>query len=129
MLRDTDIVKIPFEINGEKRYLRYNMNSRLYLEYTLENPDVLQKNPKFWTFDETIHMLRALLMDSYYTENKEFIDARDFMKVRPHLSEIGRYLDENDMDNLVHTIVSGIVSFFPESPIGLKDSQNPHKAM
>lgn len=129
MLSDIDIVKIPFEINGEEKYLRYNMNSRLYLEYMCEDPNILRKDTKLWTFDDVLHLLRAMLMDSYYSENKEYIDNRDFIKVKPTLSELGRYLDEKGMDELMRTLITGIVAFFPESPVGIKPSANPHQAM
>ena len=66
MLKDIDIVKIPFEFNGEERYLRYNMNSRLYLEYMCEKPDILKKDTKYWTYDDLFHLFRAMLMDSFY---------------------------------------------------------------
>ena len=129
MLKDIDVVKIPFEFNGEKRYLRYNMNSRLYLEYMCEDPDVLQKDTRHWTFDDTLHLLRAMLMDSFYEENKEYINQREFEKVKPTLSELGRYLDESGMHGLMDTLLTGIVSFFPEVPKGAKPSANPHQAV
>lgn len=129
MLKDIDIVKIPFEFNGEKKYLRYNMNSRLYLEYMCEDPDILKKDTKHWTFDDVLHLLRAMLMDSYYTENIEYIDRREFENVSPSLSELGRYLDEYGVQKLMETLLTGIVSFFPEAPKGAKPSANPLQAM
>lgn len=129
MLKDIDVIKIPFEFNGEQRYLRYNMNSRLYLEYMCETPDLLKKNTKLWTFDDVLHMFRAMLMDSYYCENKEFIEQREFHKVKPTLSEIGRYIDEYGTQTLMQTMLKGIVSFFPEAPKGASASENPLQAM
>lgn len=129
MLRDIDITKIPFELNGKKKYLRFNMNSRLYLEYMCEDPDFLKKDTKLWTFDDMLHLLRAMLMDAYYSDNKEFIEKRDFMNVKPTLSELGRYLDDYGQENLMKTLISGIVAFFPESPVGAKPPVNPPRAM
>lgn len=129
MLKDIDIVKIPFEFNGEERYLRYNMNSRLYLEYMCEKPDILKKDTKYWTYDDLFHLFRAMLMDSFYSENKEYIERREFENVRPKLSEIGRYLDEYGTQKLMQTLLQGIVSFFPEAPMGAKASANPLRAM
>lgn len=128
MLKDIDFVKIPFEINGEERYLRYNMNSRLYLEYMCEDPDILKKDTKLWTFDDILHLLRAMLMDSYYCENKEYIERREFMKVKPSLTDLGRYLDEYGTQSLIQKVITGIISFFPEAPIGAR-TQNPRQAM
>ena len=129
MLKDIDIVKIPFKFNGEDKYLRYNMNSRLYLEYMCENPDVLKKNTKDWTIDDLLHLLRSMLMDSFYSENREYIEQRDFQNVRPTLSELGRYLDEYGTQVLMQTLLEGIVSFFPDTPKGANTSANPLVAM
>ena len=129
MLKDIDIIKIPIEFNGEQRYLRYNMNSKLYMEYMTDNPDILQKNTRDWTFDDILHFLRAMLMDSFYEENKVFIENRDFMSVKPLLSDLGRFLDEQGAEKIMMELLKAVVSFLPESPIGTKATPNPHHAM
>ena len=114
MLKEMEAVKIPVEINGENRYLLYNLNARLYLEYMTDYEKLTEKNPDEWSFDEVLHYLRAMMIDSYYDYNKELIEARDFSKCRPTLTELGRWLDINGMSTIIDSILKALLLASPE---------------
>lgn len=114
MLKEMDAVKIPVEINGENRYLLYNLNARLYLEYMTEYEKLTEKSPDEWTFDEVLHYLRAMMIDSYYEDNKKFIEERDFSKCRPTLTELGRWLDMEGMSAIIDSILKALLLASPE---------------
>lgn len=121
--------KIPFEINGEKKYLKYNLNSRLYLEHMTDFSKLENTPPSKWGFDDILHYLRAMLIDSYFEQNKEFIEARNFAACLPKLADLGRYLDENGTENLVNIILKGIIESLPEASISEERAANPQVAV
>lgn len=129
MLSQLDGFRIPFELNGEMRYLRYNLNSKLYLEYMTENNMPTDEAPSAWDFDDILHYLRAMLIDSFYEENREYIERRDFAKCKPYLSDLGRYLDEHGMDGLVNSILKAFSESLPIAPIGAEKTPNPQAAV
>ena len=115
MLKELDGFRIPITINGEERYLKYNLNSRLYLEYMTDFSRLEKKTPSKWGFDDILHYFRAMLLDSYFEQNKEFIEARNFAACLPKLTDLGRYLDENGTQGLVNIILNCIVEALPQA--------------
>lgn len=125
LLKELEGFIIPFEINGEKKYLKYNLNSRLYLEYMTDYAKLENTHPSEWGFDDILHYLRAMLIDSYFEQNKEFIEARDFASCLPKLTDLGRFLDEHGANDIVRIILKGLAESMPESPISEGNSVNP----
>lgn len=128
-LKELDGFKIPFEINGETRYLKYNLNSRLYLETMTDYKNLEKKPPSKWGFDEILHYLRAMLIDSYYEENEKFIEMRNFSACIPKLTDLGRLLDEIGAEKIVNTILKGIVESLPQANVSEDRAVNPPRAV
>jgi hypothetical protein len=128
-LKELDGFKIPFEIGGEKKYLKYNLNSRLYLEYMTDFSKLEHTAPSDWSFDDILHYLRAMLLDSYFEQNKEFIEARDFASCLPKLTDLGRLLDEIGIEQLVNKILNAIVESLPMASINEDKTGNPQVAV
>lgn len=129
LLKELDGFKIPFVINGENKYLKYNLNSRLYLEHMTDFSKLENIPPSKWSFDDILHYLRAMLIDSYFEQNKEFIEARNFAACLPKLTDLGRFVDENGAQGLVNTILKGIAESMPQANISEERGVNPHKAV
>ena len=129
MLKELDGFRIPITINGEERYLKYNLNSRLYLEYMTDFSKLEKKTPSAWDFDDILHYFRAMLLDSYFEQNKEFIEARNFASCLPKLTDLGRYLDENGTQGLVNTILKCIVEALPQANESEERVSNPLPAV
>ncbi len=117
MLKDIDNIKIPVKIGENQLYLRYNLNSRLYLEYMTDYDRLTNTPPDKWSVEDTLHYLRALLIDNFYNENKDNINNRDFENVKPTISELGQLLSDFDIEELILSITEAIVASLPDAPI------------
>ena len=117
MLKDIDNIKIPVKIGEKQLYLRYNLNSRLYLEYMTDYDKLTNTPPDLWSVEDTLHYLRALLIDNYYEDNKDSINMRDFDSVKPTISELGQLLSDFDIDELILSITEAIVTSLPDLPV------------
>lgn len=129
LLKELDGFKIPFKINGENKYLKYNLNSRLYLEHMTDYSKLESTPPSEWGFDDILHYLRAMLLDSYFEQNKEFIEARNFAACFPKLTDLGRYIDENGADSVVSNILRGVVESMPQANVSEDKAANPPQAV
>ena len=117
MLKDIDNIKIPVKIGENQLYLRYNLNSRLYLEYMTDYEKLTNTPPDSWGVEDTLHYLRALLIDNYYDENKDSINMRDFDSVKPTIGELGQLLSDFDIVELIMSITVAIVASLPDMPV------------
>lgn len=117
MLKDIDNIKIPVKIGEKQLYLRYNLNSRLYLEYMTDYDKLTNTPPDKWSVEDTLHYLRALLIDNYYEDNKDSVNMRDFESVKPTISELGQILSDFDIDELILSITEAIVASLPDMPV------------
>ena len=117
MLKDLDTYKIPIKIGNEDLYLLYNLNAKLCMEYMTgeKYEDILSKDN--WSTDEILIFLKAMLIDNYYEENKDYISKRKFELCRPALSELGRLINEIDIENIILNIISCIAESMPKAPI------------
>lgn len=108
--------RIEFNLNGEQLYLQDNFNARAYLKKMC--PSVLERNSVAdWTLEEIMHYLRALLMDSKFEENKDFISERKFNRVVPSLAEIGRNIDAVGAGQIVMQILNAVSGAMPTAPV------------
>ena len=114
MLKDYDPIKIPVEINNNNYYLRFNLNAQLCFEYsTGKKFDTILKQKTLET-EDTLQLLRALLIDNWYDENKEKIINREFDNVTPTLGELGRLLDNVNLTSLTYQIYKAIAESLPQ---------------
>jgi len=124
LLKDLDEKRIPIELGENKLYLRYNLNSRRYLEEAI--PDLngfLQKDSRGWNPDEIMQLLRAGLMDCFFEENEKAIENRDFDSVVPSLAELGRYIDQAELSEISLKIIRAFIASLPSPQVGA----NPRK--
>lgn len=114
MLRDILPVKIPITLCGKEMYLRYTLNSQLYLEHYYGDVDLfLDKNTDDWTAKDALHMLRAGLMDCFHEENESTISALDFDNIKPSLAGVGRMIDMTGLRDITALVVQAIIASLP----------------
>lgn len=116
-LKSLDRGKIPIAIGDMQLYLRYNLTARRYLEEYVPNyNEFLGKDSSHWTIDDTLHLLRAGLIDFFYEENEDAINKREFDKVVPSLALLGGMLDEAGLEKIVNKIIESLILSLPEIP-------------
>ncbi|MBQ9082661.1 MAG: hypothetical protein IJY28_04075 [Clostridia bacterium] len=121
MLKELDAQRIPIELGGVQTYLRYNLNAYRYLEEYFAGGihDLLRKDMDAWTTGETMHLLRAGLIDAYYEQNEALLNQCDFKTLHPTMAALGRMLRQEDLPELVGQIFAGMLLSLPEVPVGM----------
>lgn len=121
MLKELDRQRIPVQIGGVDTYLRYNLTSYRYLEEYFPRGihDLLDKDMSQWTATETMHLLRAGLLDAYYVQNEELLNRGEFEKLHPTMSALGRMLSRDELTGMVGQIFLGMITSLPEVPVGM----------
>lgn len=124
MLTDLKPIKIPITLNGNKTYLRYNLNSRVYLEHFY--PDY----EKFISCDtdqmktsDLLHLLRAGLIDSCFEFNEKFLDNGEFENIQPSISALGKILNEESRFDILSAITDAFIASLPVPAIGSENFQ------
>lgn len=119
MLKDLDKSKLPIEIGGLNLYLRYNLTAMRYLEEHYDNiNDIMGKHIEEMATKDVLHLLRAGLIDCYFDQNKEAINAGKFDDVVPTLADLGHALSESDTSEIAMQIVQALIQSMPVPPIG-----------
>lgn len=124
MLKDLQPIKIPITLAGNKTYLRYNMHSRAYLETYYPNYNEFMKQD----FEEmpildTMHLLRAGLIDSYSVQNEKYLDEFDYKNVYPKMSTLGKILSEENKLEMMEAIANAFLQALPVATVGTKNFQ------
>ncbi len=121
MLKELDRANVPIELGGVRTYLRYNLNAYRYLEEHFAGGihDLLDKDMQTWNASETMHLLRAGLIDAYYEQNEALLDRGDFAHLHPTMATLGRMLRQEDLPELVGQIFAGMLMSLPEVPVGM----------
>ena len=121
MLKELDRANVPIELGGVQTYLRYNLNAYRYLEEHFAGGihDLLDKDMHAWTAGETMHLLRAGLLDAWYEQNEALLNRGDFENLHPTMAALGRMLQQEDLPGLVGQIFAGMVMSLPEVPVGM----------
>jgi len=115
MLHNLEPTRVPIKLCGKELYLRYDLNSQLYLEHYYGEVDLfLDKDMDSWSIGDAVHLLRAGLMDCYFKENEDAISQRRWDDVKPSLAGLGRMVERSGLPDITMTIIGAIVASLPE---------------
>lgn len=114
-LKELEPLKVSITLGGEQMYLRYDLNSRRYMEEFLDYKSLMQKNAEDWTAEEIIHLLRAGLIDFFFEENEKAIENHKFEDIIPSMSFIGRNISDENILPITMQILDAIVKSLPDT--------------